>query len=192
MVYGYPSATEFGPAFEPAPGLGDPAEPGENERLGAFLFMRSVARAEAGTDETPAGERGERERAEPVGDADEGDPSDLEEDQGGASAKGVGTRGLPLRGLPLRGLKGPNSANCFPLLSAGDFRAELARLPKVLGVAGRRGAPSGAGGNPSSTRNANGVSGLERPSGFTKRERRGDDAETTSRFGDARGFASSD
>ena len=27
---------------QPAPGLGDPAEPGENERLGAFLFMRSA------------------------------------------------------------------------------------------------------------------------------------------------------
>ena len=131
MVYGYPSLGE-----QPAPGLGDPAEPGENERLGAFLFMRSVARADAGTDETPAGERGERERAEPVGDADEGDPSDLEEDQGAASAKGVGTRGLPLRGSS-RGLKDPSSANST-LLSAGDFSAELARLPKVLGVAGRR------------------------------------------------------
>ena len=53
LVYGYPSLGE-----QPAPGLGDPAEPGENERLGAFLFMRSVARADAGTDETPAGERG--------------------------------------------------------------------------------------------------------------------------------------
>jgi hypothetical protein len=152
--------------------------------------MRSVARADVGgglsTKEPFAFEfefRAERERAEPGVDANEGDrdPTDLEDDHGGASARGTGLRGLRgVRGSSRRGGRVPVSDGARPPL-----RAELARLPKLLGVAGRRGARAGdaeagsetrfpggetrgdvrggAGGKPSSTRNANGVSGGSSP-----------------------------
>mmetsp|Transcript_4320 Transcript_4320/g.18376 ORF Transcript_4320/g.18376 Transcript_4320/m.18376 type:complete len:659 (-) Transcript_4320:247-2223(-) len=143
--------------------------------------MRSVARADvtgglsACVSVSKKFRADERERAEPG--VDEGDRASTdrkEDDHGGASDKGTGERGeRGERGSSRRG--GRVSDNARPPL-----RAELARLPKLLGVAGRRGACAGdaesrsatrfpegetrgdenggAGGKPSSTRNANGVS----------------------------------
>ena len=172
LVYGYPSETEDGPSGEPKLNR-DPSLRDDN-RLGAFLFMRSVARADVagGLPADEPVERAERERAEPGVDANEGDHGDLEDDRGGDRAEGVGSRGSSRRGGRLSVFATPP-----------PVRVELLWLPNVLGVAGRRGArgdppdaaagsgdaalpgPSGetrggAGGNPSSTRNANGVEGV--------------------------------
>ena len=141
MVYGYPSLEQ------PAPGLGDPAEPGENE--GSARSVHACARERTGTDETPAG--GAAADAPSSSATPRGDPSDLE-DHGGASAKGVGTRGSGCAGSRCGAsrTRTPHPRRCFPREISGGTRL----LPKVLGVAGRR-----AGGDPSPTRNANGVSG---------------------------------
>ena len=117
--------------------------------------MRSVARADvtgglsACVSVSKKFRADERERAEPGVDADEGDRASTdrkEDDHGGASDKGTGERGeRGERGSSRRG--GRVSDNARPPL-----RAELARLPKLLGVAGRRGACAGDAESRSATR----------------------------------------